>query len=388
MNNKQIKYQSRAIEPVLRQYLTLFPAIGVTGPRQSGKSTLLQEVLSDYRYISFDDYQICEFFEQDPVGFMETYDDKVIFDEVQKMPKLFNMVKIAVDKDRARYGKFILTGSSQFSLLKHISESLAGRIGLLTLLPFQISELPKSLLKLDPNPAIYRGSYPELVKRDYNGSEQWYASYLDTYLNKDLRQIANIGNLLDFKRLLHLLAANASQVLNYSSYAKALGVSVPTIKTWLSVLEASYIIFLLPPFYDNLGKRVTKSPKLYFYDTGLVAFLTKIKNKELYDFGPMSGALFENYVISEAIKLKYHTNQQYDLFYYRSSNGLEVDLIIDYGDKKDWIEIKKSSTFTPKMAATIEQLKQKEDNGFVLYNGKGVEYKSNIRVLNYLHYLR
>lgn len=203
---------------------------------------------------------------------METYKDKVIFDEAQKAPELFELVKIAVDKDRARSGKFVLTGSRQFSLLQKISESLAGRIGLLTLLPFQYAELPAQW----QDEAIYRGSYPEIVQGAYVAANEWYSSYIETYIHKDLRDIKDIGNLRDFRRLLNLLAVNTGSMLNMSSFARDLGVSVPTIKTWISALEASYIVFLLPPYYQNFGKRIVKSPKIYFYDTGMVAYLSGI----------------------------------------------------------------------------------------------------------------
>ena len=197
---------------------------------------------------------------------MGQHKQKVIFDEVQKVPEIFERIKIAIDNDRENYGKYILTGSHQFNFLKNVSESLAGRIGLLSLLPLQYSELPDTL----HYDSIYNGSFPELVTREYQYNRQWYSSYITAYLEKDVRVIQNIGNLLDFQKFITLLAGNTSQILDMTHYAHDIGVSVNTIKKWISVLSASYIIYLLPPFYNNFGKRIVKRPKVYFYDTGLL----------------------------------------------------------------------------------------------------------------------
>lgn len=319
--------------------------------------------------MTFDDIKNVEQFSLDPEKFMNIYQNKIIFDEVQNVPELFNYIKIAVDNDRQNYGKFILTGSSQFAFLKKVSESLAGRIGLLTLLPFQYSEMPKKSRKK----SIFRGSYPELVNRDYQSSNPWYSSYINTYLSRDVRTLSNIVDMRDFQRLISLLAANTSQTLNMSQYANDLGVSVQTIKNWISVLEASYIIFLLPPFYKNYGKRITKRPKIFFYDTGLVSYLTGISTQELYEKGPMAGSIFENYVISEVLKQEIHGDTNSKLYYYRTTSG-EVDLIIDRKTHKEFIEIRSSATFRPQMIAAVEQLTKKTDKGYLLYNGKKVPY--------------
>jgi predicted AAA+ superfamily ATPase len=376
-------YKQRIIESKLRDYLKIFPVVAITGPRQSGKSTLLQHCLPDYQYVTFDDYRSQEFLARDPEGFFQRYASKTIFDEVQKVPDIFNHIKLRVDRDRANYGNFILTGSSQFSLVQNITESLAGRIGLLTLLPFQISEMAST----ERDDAIFRGSYPELVERHFNSSDEWYGSYLDTYVNKDVRSISNIGDLREFQRLIRLLAARTSQQLEISSFAKDLGVAVSTITRWISVLEASYIIFLLPPYFKNYGKRITKSPKLYFYDTGLVSYLTGIKNRDLYENGPLTGGLFENYVVGEILKRELHLKTNSSLYYFRTSHGVEVDLIIDRGLHKDLIEIKHSSTFHPKMADSISTIMESGDRAYLLYNGENFPYVDEIKILNYKNYL-
>jgi uncharacterized protein len=412
---KNMEYIKRVIERSLRNYLNTFPVIGITGPRQSGKSTLLRNLFKEYKYVTFDDFQMRNFFYQDPKGFFAQYNNRTIFDEAQKAPELFELIKMEVDNHRQDYGKYILSGSSQFTLQKNIFESLAGRIGLLTLLPFQLAEIPQELR----SEAVYRGSYPELVTRGYRAAEEWYSAYLDTYINKDLRDVANIGNLRDFQRFLHLLAINTAQICNLSSYAKEIGVSVPTIKSWFSVLEASYIVFSLPPYYENYGKRVVKSPKIYFYDTGLVAYLTGVQSREQFSQGPMCGALFENHVIAEVKKKILHQrtkeNVGAEMFYFRTSGasgggGEEVDLIVDYKTRRDFIEIKYSSTFNVNVFKPLLKLAtagarsgrgkdggkdSSKDNGGVmaadrcllLYNGDAFVKAENVRAMHCQDYL-
>ena len=376
-------YQNRVLEPILRKYLKLFPVVAITGPRQSGKSTLLLHCLPDYQFVTFDDFKTQEFFFADPDGFFQRYSEKVIFDEVQKVPTIFDHIKLRVDKNRSQYGNFVLTGSSQFTLMQNVSESLAGRIGLLTLLPFQLQEIDDDL-RFE---AEYRGSYPELVQRSFEGSEEWYSSYIDTYVNKDVRSVNNIGDLRDFQRLIRLLAARTAQQLEMSSLANDIGISVPTLKRWIAILEASYIIFLLPPYFKNYNKRIVKAPKIYFYDTGIVSYLTGIKNKDLYQNGPMTGSIFENFVVAEVLKKELHNKTGAALYYYRTSHKVEVDLIIDRGLFKEVIEIKQSATFNTKMTTAIKSIMEEGDKGFVLYNGNNFPYIQKIEVLNIKDYL-
>ncbi len=336
-----------------------------------------------YRYVSFDDLNVVGQFHSDPEGFMATYADKVIFDEIRRVPELFSYVKIRVDNERKNYGKFVMTGSSQFAFMKRVSESLAGRIGLLALLPFQYGEIPARLREA----SIYQGSYPELVERKYRGAFEWYSSYLDTYLTRDVRDLREIGDIRDFRRFVQMLAARVSQVLNMSDIARDIGISVPTVKKWISVLEASYIVFLLPPYYNNLGKRIVKSPKVYFFDTGLVSHLTGIRNQELFAHGPLYGPLFENYVISEIYKKELHRKTRAEMFYYRTSNGVEVDLIIEGKPKREFIEIKTSQTYRHQMSRSLLQLKQIKDVALLLYRGKSLESGPGLKVVNYRTYL-
>lgn len=379
-----MKYIRRVLEETVKRYLRSFPIVGVTGPRQSGKSTMLKELLADsYEYVTFDDFQNVNLFNDDPARFMRIHSDRVIFDEVQKVPQIFNSLKTVVDEERARYGRFVITGSSQFSFMKGVSETLAGRIGILTLLPFQYSEIPSSLR----DKSVYMGNYPEIVKRGFDASWDWYSSYIETYLVRDVRELSNIGNIRDFRRCLQLLATRASQVLNMSEVARDVGVTVATIKSWISVLEASYILFLLPPFYQNIGKRTIKSPKLYFHDTGIVSFLTGISTDELFEKGPMRGAIFENYIVSEIMKKEKHSNTDSGLYYVRTSHGVEVDLIVDRKIEKEFIEIKSSESFSPEMFKPLELLRGKKEKGTLVYRGKDIDLSDGLMAASYSNFL-
>ncbi|MCB1115633.1 MAG: ATP-binding protein [Chlamydiia bacterium] len=357
--------------------------MAVTGPRQSGKSTLIKQNIKGYRYVTFDDKINVTSFYDDPEKFMRIHNHKVIFDEVQKVPEIFDYIKLAVDKDRQVTGKFILTGSSQLSFSQEISESLAGRIGLLTLLPYEYKEMPQK----HRDQSLYFGAYPELVDKNYKLFDDWYASYVETYIEKDLRDLANVGDLRDFQRLIQLLAAQTSQTLNYSTFSNALGIDLKTVKRWISILEASYIIFLVPPYFNNIKKRVVKSPKIYFYDVGLVSHLCGISNQNLYEKGPMYGALFENYIVVECLKKIMHQKLHSKLYFYRTSHGVEIDLIIDHRTFRELIEIKTSETFHPKMTKPIESMIQPSDKAFLLYQGKSLPYLENIQIINYQKYL-
>lgn len=384
-----MKYIPRTIEKKLLEYATFFPVIGVTGPRQSGKSTLLRHCLPSYKYVSFDDFNTRELFYGDPSKFLAAYPKQIIFDEVQKVPEIFEYIKLVVDEDRSVKGRYILTGSSQFTLLKNIAESLAGRIGLLSLLPLDYQELPKQLRAS----AIYRGCYPELVTHDYTLWQDWYSSYIDTYLLKDVRSIANVGDIRDFQRLLQLLAALCAQNLNFTNLSRELGIDVKTVKRWISILEASYLIFILPPFYHNYGKRITKSPKVYFYDTGIVCFLNKIYNNDQYEHNPLTGAIFENFVIAEIYKKSLHNKSHSMLYYLRTNNNNEIDLIIDEAQGRRLIEIKSSQTLKLKMLEQLalfraEELKSNsEAHAILLYQGEDKPDYDNIKIKNFAEYL-
>jgi len=268
-------------------------------------------------------------------------------------------------------------------MIKSITESLAGRIGLLTLLPFHYKEI----IETDYQTSEFLGCYPEVVIKKYRNTEFWYHYYIETYIEKDARTISNIGNLEDFRRLMKMLAANCSQLLNYSTLANALGIGVNTIKRWVSILEASYIIFLLPPYFKNYNKRIIKSKKIYFYDTGLVSALTGIQNELMYENGALAGSIFENYVVSEIKKQLFHSANYSQLYFYRTSNQVEVDLLIENGLNLKMVEIKNSKTFKPKMVKPMESILRENDTGFLIYQGEEINYTNTIKILPYHKFL-
>jgi len=377
-------YLPRALESTLARHLSHFSVVGVAGPRQSGKSTMLLQTLGKkYEYLTFDDFSTLQIFQEDPERFLRLHPGPVIFDEIHRVPDLFVRLKLLIDKDRRRKGRFVLTGSSQFALMKQVSESLAGRIGLLTLLPFQHSETPAA----SRQEAIWKGTYPELIVEKYAHREDWYSSYLETYLTRDVRDMGGVGDLRDFRRCLVLLAGRTGQLLNISEVARDLGVAVNTVKRWISVMEASFIVYLLKPFYANIGKRLVKSPKLYFVDPGLVSFLTGIHTEKMFEGGPLAGALFENYVVSEVLKCETHKGNRPELSFIRTSNGVEVDLVVDRGSSREFIEVKNTETFRPDFLKGLRLLKGKADTGLLVYRGKSLDYDEGLRVVNFSEYL-
>ncbi len=358
-------YVHRQIERLLTRLARQFPAIAVTGPRQCGKSTLLKELFRDYRYVSFDDPISREQALSDPKLFLETAGDKAIIDEIQYVPQLLSYVKMAIDADRQRTGRFIFTGSQQFAMIKNLGDSLAGRIALLELLPFHAEEkqsIPRLRKTLSSSVGAFAhaclfSSYPDLSIRAALDRKSWYGSYISTYLERDIRTLYDIGNLREFQRFMQLLAARTSQLLNLTEISRELGTSVNTLKKWVSILEASRMIYLLPPYYQNLGKRIIKSPKVYFLDCGLVCYLTGIGTKELLLNGPMAGPLFENFCVQETLKTLFFQGSRPRLYYVRSYNGLEVDLLIEGRNMKLFpCEIKLTKTPRPQMGEPIRRL--------------------------------
>jgi predicted AAA+ superfamily ATPase len=337
-------YRRRVLEKRLKRFLGLFPAVAVTGPRQSGKSTLLRKALPDFPYVSFDDPEEVRAAERDPRGFLARFPDRVVLDEAQKAPELFSYIKLAVDNERERRGRFVLSGSNQFSLSRRLSESLAGRIGLLSLHPFERAEMPR---QARPDQLLH-GSYPELALRGYEGEREWYSSYLATYLERDVRLANDVGKLSDFQTLIRLLAARTGQEYNASSLSRDVGVNSKTVESWVSILEASYLVLRLRPWMANIGKRLVKRPKLFFWDTGLACHLAGIRDAEALSAGPLDGPIFENLVVAEIMKGAAHRGTDLDAFYFRESNGLEADLILfDRENRRNWVVDVKSG-FTAK----------------------------------------
>jgi len=305
-------------------------------------------------YVSFDDAEEVRAAEADPRGFLARFPDRVIIDEAQRAPGLFPYLKMEIDRDRDRMGRFILTGSNQFALTRKLTESLAGRIGLLTLLPFERTELPETARSSQ----ILRGSFPELATRGYEGAREWFSSYVGTYLERDVRAVHDVGKLGEFLDLLQLLAVRATQEYNASSIGRDLGIDSKTVEAWISVLEASYVVFRLRPWHANLGKRLVKRSKLFFWDTGLLCHLAGMRSAEALEEGPLGGPVFENLVVAEVLKGALHRGRDIEASFFRESNGLEADLVLHDRDAATILvaEIKSSHTAREAFAAPVERI--------------------------------
>jgi len=322
-----------------------FPFVAITGPRQSGKTTLSRSAFPDKPYISLEDPDSREFADSDPRGFLAGYPDGAILDEVQRCPQLFSYLQTRADLD-GRQGLFILTGSQQFGLFSGITQSLAGRVGMVQLLAFSSAELDQAgLLPASISDLLFQGMYPPLYDRPLSPGH-WYPGYVATYVERDVRQMINIRDLSSFQRFLRLCAARTGQLLNLSSLANDCGITHNTAKSWISILEASYIIHLLTPHHSNFNKRIIKAPKLYFYDTGLVSWLIGIHEKSQLALHPLRGVLFETWVIGELLKKRFNQGLPSNLYFWRDSTGNEVDVLIDRGLTLDPLEIKSGQTVT------------------------------------------
>jgi len=369
---------TRDIFPEAKYALSQFRALSITGPRQSGKTTLSKQLFPGKPYLNFENPGIQYEAEQNPEGFLKKYAKGAIFDEVQRVPHIFRYLQEVLDNNTKR-GQFILTGSNNFLLQEQVSQSLAGRAGYLTLLPFSYAELVKAKFAYDDiNKLIVKGSYPEIWAENLNPGI-WLNSYIQTYIQRDVRLLRNITNLGLFTRFISLCANHAGQILNRETLAKQTGVDTKTILAWLGLLENSYIIFLLQPWYNNMNKRIIKSAKLYFYDTGLLCQLLGIRNHTALQKHNAYGALFENWVVSEIKKNRFNMLQHDELFYFRDSTGNEVDLICKNENAPLAIEIKseKSSDNSQFRALKYWQKLQPESQAILLYGGKKSEMISD-----------
>ncbi len=345
-------YLHRKLEIVLKEVLKQFPACFITGPRQTGKSTLLQNLLKDYNYVTFDDILNRKMVQEDPAMFIDTYKPPVILDEIQYVPDLLSYIKIYIDNHRRDYGQYVLTGSQIFQQMKGVSESLAGRIAILQLYPLSFSEI-LDIDQYDKMAAIKQmleGFYPEFQIHKNLKLQLWYGSYISTYLERDLKSMRNIHNLEAFQRYIILLASRAGQLLNLNEISKECGISQTTAKDWLSILKATSIIYLLEPYYKNMTKRIVKSPKLFFVDIGLLCYLLRIETLQQLVHSPFVSHIFENMVIMEKIKHFTQKGERAPLYFYRTRSGLEIDLIIDHGSFVNAYEIK--FTASPKSDMT------------------------------------
>lgn len=378
---------SRNITTHLRDLLQYFPIVSLTGPRQAGKTTLLRFLLPEYEYVSLEDLNNREFAQKDPRGFLARYNTHTIFDEAQRVPELFSYLQTKVDLDGQK-GQYILSGSQNFLLLQKITQSLAGRVGILRLMPLTYQELQAAhLAHQEWSTAAFQGSYPAIYKDDIP-PEIFYANYLDTYIRRDVNEYINPKNIQQFERFLRLCAAFAGQLINYNSISNQLGISVATIKNWLSILESSYLVFQLSPYYRNFSKRIVKSSKLYFYDTGLVSYLLQIKSAQDLDNYYQKGALFENWVIAELYKQTWHNNKRPTFYFWQDSNKNEIDLLWESAQRLHLLEIKSSQTVLNRYFQNLSKMNALSPNeveaSYLVYAGTASDFEQQeVRVLNW-----
>ena len=380
----------RTLEQKLRELAGYYPAVVVTGPRQSGKTTLCQIVFPAKAYVSLEALDTREYALSDPRGFLAEYGDGAIIDEIQHVPELLSYLQSDIDA-RPDPGRFILTGSQHFGLSQSISQSLAGRCGILVLLPPSLDELrtfptaPADLFSV-----LWQGAYPRIYDREIP-AHQWLADYTATYVQRDVRQVINVGDLQVFSGFLKLCAGRTAQEINLSALGSDAGLSHNTVRAWLSVLETSYIIHRLPAWHANIRKQVVKAPKLHFFDSGLVCYLLGIRRQEQLRFHPLRGAIFESWVISEIYKTIVHSGVQPNLFHYRETRGLEIDLLIEQDEGLDAVEIKSGATiavdFFKNLKRFSDRMKAAEKNRpirkHVVYGGDDYQQRSDAQVLSW-----
>lgn len=375
----------RKIETELKNVMKEYPVVTITGPRQSGKTTLAKKVYPHFNYCNLEFPDVRLLAEEDPRAFFKLYKAPLIIDEIQRVPHLLSYIQGFVDQENSN-GMFLLTGSQQLQLNEAISQSLAGRNALLTLLPFSIQELKQSNISISRDELIYKGFLPRIYSEDQVPTRA-YRNYLQTYIERDLKQVAQINNLSEFETFLKLLAGRVGQVLNLNSLSNDVGVSSTTLKAWLNILEASYIVFKIYPYFENFGKRMIKSPKIYFTDVGLVSYLLGIENSSQISRDPLIGGLFENMVVLESIKCRYNQGLDHQLYFYRDNKKNEVDLIYKKQNQLVPIEIKSAMTFNKnfvKGVSYFQKLSPKATKGYVIYSGDLVFDSEDYSVLNFV----
>jgi len=375
----------RIAKDKLKDLSSKFKAVAVTGARQTGKTTLVKQVFKGKTYLSLENPDTRNFALEDPRGFLESYPNGAILDEVQRVPHLFSYLQEILDSSKVK-GLFILTGSNNFLLQQTISQSLAGRVGYINLLPFSISELKKAkLLTPDDNNLMLKGFYPPIYDQDIPPLD-WCPNYIRTYIEKDVRQIKNITDLIVFERFIKLLAGRTGQELNNSALAVETGVDVKTIQSWIGILESSFIIYLLKPHHKNFNKTIVKRPKVYFYDTAIVCYLLGIRNTSQLNTHPLRGAIFEGMVVTELIKKRTNSGLPINLFYWRDKTGHEIDIIVDDMGQLLPIEIKSGKTVNTEFFKNIYYWSKLTDakKSILLYAGEQNQKRSiGIEILNW-----
>jgi len=362
----------RNISNKLRSLSRLFPVVTLTGPRQSGKTTLVKNIFENLPYVSLESPETRLLIQSDPKGFLNEYKNGVVLDEVQRVPDLFSYIQVIVDEDN-REGQFILTGSQNFLLLEKVTQSLAGRVGILKLLPFCLDELKQSGLFFEEyEELVFNGFYPRLYDKKIPATD-YYSNYIQTYVERDVKQIRNITDQNSFIRFLQMCASRIGQLLNISSLANDCGISQITAKSWLSVLEASYVIHFLYSYHRNFNKRLVKMPKLYFFDTGLACSLLNIREKEQIQNFYLKGGLFENFIVNEIVKHSWNSGVLRTNYFWRDKVGHEIDCIVEEADRYLPIEIKAGKTISKEYAKEIAYWNKlsgnSPENSYIVYGG-------------------
>lgn len=382
----------RTLEHKLRELAGYYPAVAVTGPRQSGKTTLCRMVYPDKPHVSLEAMDLRDFARSDPRGFLAEYRDGAVLDEIQNVPELLSYLQGELD-ERPEPGRFILTGSQHFGLSQSISQSLAGRCGILVLLPPQLSELRSfSNAPGDLYPLLWQGAYPRIYDRGIP-AHQWLADYTATYVQRDVRQVTNVHDLQAFSEFLKLCAGRTAQEINLSQLGSDAGLSHNTARAWLSVLETSYLVFRLPARHANVRKQVVKASKLHFFDSGLVCFLLGIREPEQLRLHPLRGAIFESWVVSEIYKSFAHRGRRPGMYHYRESRGAEIDLLIEQEEGVDAVEVKSGATVSRDFFRNLEVLSRRmEGDGrtravrrHLVYGGDESQQRSAAQVLSWRH---
>lgn len=374
----------RTISKSIEKALPYYSVIVITGSRQVGKTTLCKHLFPQFPYVNLEDVPTRELIADDIKKFINGVKEGIVIDEIHHLPELFSYIQVAVDENPAK--KFILTGSSNFSLLHNITQSLAGRVALFTLPPFSMEEIAELIEPMSTNAILFKGFYPAGYSLQ-TPPELLYVNYYNTYIERDVRQLINVKNLSLFQKFIRLCAGRVGSECNQSALSNEVGVSSPTINEWLSILEASYIIFKLPPFYENLGKRLVKSPKYYFYDTGLLCFLLGIEAPEQLETHPLRGGVFENMVVAEFLKKRLNEGKQPNCYFYRDSSGVEIDILQLFGNEVDMYEIKSSQTFTTKFFDSIDKVSKlfgdRVKRSAVIYDGANMSDTEMKGIFNY-----
>ncbi len=379
---------SRDLTSTLRRFAK-FPVVGLFGPRQSGKTTLAKNTFPKHKYLNFEDPEIRDYATRDPRDFLKIHENPhgIILDEFQYVPQILSYIQLESD-EKKRPGYFVLTGSQNFLMNQAITQSLAGRIGILTLLPLSIHELSENkLLSENVNELIFRGNYPRPYTENFT-PEEFYPSYIHSYVERDIRQLINVDNLLTFRKFMQLCAARTGQLLNVSDLAVSCSIAQRTVEKWLSILEASYIIYLLAPHHENFNKRATKTPKIYFYDTGLACSLLGIKSVAEFSLSTIRGHLFESLIITDLYKQFYNSGATPKLYFWRDKNGyVEIDCIVDLGVRLIPIEIKASVTARTDLFDSLDKwnsLAQTDPaNSYLVYGGSEHQARKNGTLINW-----